>query len=96
MTPQQWWQQVHKAELESDVTRVLYAISLRHVNEDGVFKKPPPTFRQLATETGLTPGNVGAAVQKARQLGWLVYAGFISRSDWANVLCAINIGDKND
>lgn len=96
MTPREWWQQVHKAELESDVTRVLYALSLRHVNENGVFKRPPPTFRQLATETGLTPSGVGSAVRKARQLGWLVCAGFISSSDWTNVLCAINVGDKND
>ena len=96
MTPQQWWQQVHKAELESDVTRVLYAISLKHVNENGVFKRPPPTFRQLAAETGLTSSSVSTAVRKALHLRWLVKAGFVSSTDWLNVLCAIHVGDKND
>lgn len=96
MTPREWWQQVHKAELESDVTRVLYALSVKHVGDDGVFKRPPPTFRQLAKETGLTSSGVGAAVHKALRLGWLVKAGFVSSTDWLNVLCAIGAGGKND
>jgi len=96
MTPQQWWQQVHKAELESDVTRVLYALSVKHVNEDGVFKRPPPTFRQLAAETGLTSSGVSTAVRKALHLRWLIKAGFTPSSDWLNVLCAVSVGGKND
>jgi hypothetical protein len=95
MTPQEWWRQVHTAGLDSNVTRVLYALSLKHIGENCIIKRPPPTFKQLATETGLSANDVREAIRNALRLGWLIKAGFTPSSDWLNVLCAVSVGDKN-
>jgi hypothetical protein len=95
MTPQEWWRAVKDAGIDATTTKVLYALSIRHIGEDGIIKRPPPTFKQLAKETGLSANDVREAIRNALRLGWLIKAGFTPSSDWLNVLCAVAVGDKN-